>query len=233
VVPNRLEAILLDMGGVLIPERPGGYARAARDPVLHAHLRLLGVADPQKVALNAGRRIWEAYRASDPSCEQPDPYQVLADLGPAIVSALIRAFASETSQPPFDFARDVVATLAGHYRLGIVSNTVFPGDHHARCLTLYGVLPHIRAARWSADFGRRKPDPAIVRAVLGELGTAPERAILVGDKIRTDVTAAHRAGVSSVWLRRDPDFRVPGDAPRPDFVIQDLRELPTLVQRIG
>jgi putative hydrolase of the HAD superfamily len=231
MINRRLEAVLLDMGGVLIPE--AGYSAAARNPTLQSHLTRLGVEDPESLAREAGSRIREAYRALEEQCEQPDPYQVLADLDPLVVRPLLRAFAYEAARPPYAHVREVVATLARRHPLGLVSNTVLPGDHHARRLRLYGILPHIRAARWSANFGRRKPDPAIVHAVLAELGVPPDRAILVGDKIRTDVRAAQRAGVGSVWLRRDLDFRQPGDDPQPDYVIQDLRELPALILRIG
>ena len=225
----RVEAVLLDMGGVLIPEVPD-YSGASRNPTLRDHLRRLGVEDADGLVLEAGKRVREAYRELESRCEQPDPHRVLADLPPTIRTLLIRAFADEAAQVPYAYARDVVATLARRYRLGLVSNTIIPGDHHARRLTLWGILPHLSSARWSANFGRRKPDPAMLLAVLAELCVPANRAIFVGDKIRTDVEAAHRAGVRSVWLRRDSSL--PSDGPRPDFVIQDFRELPILLRRL-
>jgi HAD superfamily hydrolase (TIGR01509 family) len=224
-----VEAVLLDMGGVLIPEVPD-YSGATRNPTLRDPLRRWGVEDVDGLVLEAGRRIREAYRTLESRCEQPDPDLVLADLPSTIRDVLIRAFADEAAQIPYAHARDVVARLAHRYRLGLVSNTVIPGDHHARRLALYGILPHISSARWSANFGRRKPDPAMVQAVLADLQVSPDRAVFVGDKIRTDVEAAHRAGVHSVWLRRNSS--VPSDGLRPDFVIQDLRELPILLRRL-
>jgi HAD superfamily hydrolase (TIGR01509 family) len=230
MAPQRVEAVLLDMGGVLIPEVPD-YSGAARNPTLCEHLKRLGVQDGEGLVMDAGGRVREAYRALEARCEQPDLDQVLDDLPPTIRKLLFRAFAEEAAQAPYLHARDVVATLARRYRLGLVSNTVLPGDHHARRLTLYGILPHLSSARWSANFGRRKPDPAMLQSVLAELRVSPDRAIFVGDKIRTDVVAAHRAGARSVWLRRDSSL--PDDGLRPDFVIQDLRELPILLRRLG
>ena len=64
--------------------------------------------------------------------------------------------------------------------------------------------------------------------VLGELDVAAEDAIFVGDKIRTDVLAARRAGVRSVWLQR-PGSEHTGEA-EPDFIIEDLRQLPGLLR---
>ena len=126
----RVEAVLLDMGGVLIPEVPD-YSGASRNPTLRDHLRRLGVEDADGLVLEAGKRVREAYRELESRCEQPDPDRVLADLPPTIRTPLIRAFADEAAQVPYAYARDVVATLARRYRLGLVSNTIIPGDHHA------------------------------------------------------------------------------------------------------
>ena len=59
-----------------------------------------------------------------------------------------------------------------------------------------------------------------------------ERALFVGDKLRTDVAAARRAGVRSVYIRkRGAPYATP--ELRPDFTIQDLRALPALRRQIG
>lgn len=224
---DRVDAVLLDMGGVLIPE-VADYSGALRDPMLRTHLVRLGVSDPAHLVLDAGRRVREAYRAAEQACTQPDPEQVLAHLTADVRRVLLRAFASVASRPPFDYALGVVARLARFYRLGLVSNTVLPGDHHARRLETYGLLRHFGSACWSANFGVRKPDPAILRTVLHDLGVPPHRALFVGDKVRTDVLAAARAGVASVWIRGDRTLAP--DGPRPDFVIRDLRRLPELLR---
>jgi FMN phosphatase YigB (HAD superfamily) len=230
VVANRVEAVLLDMGGVLIPE-VSGYAGAARDATLQDGLRRLGVPEPATLALECGERLRSAYRALEAECVQPDPATVLGELPEDVRRLLLLGFAREAARPPFSYAREVVANLAHRYRLGLVSNTVIPGPHHARSLERAGILPHLGAVAWSANFGRRKPDPAMLHFVLGRLGVAGRHAIFVGDKLRTDVEAARRAGVRSVWLRRQAPLST--DGARPDFVIQDLRELPLLLRRLA
>jgi putative hydrolase of the HAD superfamily len=67
--------------------------------------------------------------------------------------------------------------------------------------------------------------------VLEELGVPSEQAVLVGDKIRTDILAAKRAGLRAIWLRT-ANAPHTGEA-EPDFVIHDLRELPVLLDRLG
>jgi FMN phosphatase YigB (HAD superfamily) len=226
----RFEAVLLDMGGVLIPEDPS-YERTAGDPIVIAGLRALGIDDPRSLIPDAARRVKSAYRALAAECAQPDLDAELSDVPAPARELLLRAFGREAAKPPHSYARSVVATLARSWALGLVSNTVIPGDHHARSLSRAGILEHLGAAAWSANHGRRKPDPAMIHDVLARLGVAPRNALLVGDKIRTDILAACRAGVRSVWLKSGsaPDT---GEA-RPDFVIQDLRQLPGLLALLG
>jgi HAD superfamily hydrolase (TIGR01509 family) len=226
---SRVEAVLLDMGGVMIPEVPG-YLRAAEDCRLLEQLRQLGVEDPAALATRAARRVRECYDALAERCVQPDLEEALADVPVACRRPLLLAFAALAAQPPWSFVREVVEALAARHRLGLVSNTVIPGMHHARNLERAGVLRHIQCAVWSANFGVRKPDPAMIRYVLGRLGVPARSALFVGDKLRTDVLAAKRAGVRAVWLRRGPPD---GTDVRPDFVIQDLRQLPFLLEAIG
>jgi putative hydrolase of the HAD superfamily len=220
-------AVLLDMGGVLVPDI-SGYAGVAHDHTLLQILREHGISDPAHMAIECGEQLRDAYRALDKECSQPNLDAVFADVDASLRSHLVEAFKREATPSPFPIARDVVAELSPHYKLGLISNTVIPGDHHARNLERAGILEHLDSAVWSGNFGRRKPDPAMILFVLGELDVAAEDAIFVGDKIRTDVLAARRAGVRAIWLRR-PGSQHTGEA-EPDFIIEDLRQLPGLLR---
>jgi HAD superfamily hydrolase (TIGR01509 family) len=226
-----VEAVLLDMGGVLMPELQT-YERAVRDRAFLDALAAHGVEDPEKLALDRAKRVRQAYRALEPERTQPDLDEVLADCSPAVRRLLIGAFRRESAPAPYMHARAVVAELARSYRLGLVSNTAIPGDHHARVLRRAGILQHIGCAVWSANFGRRKPDPSIVRHVLARLGVPARSAIFVGDKLRTDVAVARAAGLRSVYVRkRGAPYATRELAP--DFTIGDLRALPLLLRSIA
>lgn len=227
---ERVEAVLLDMGGVLIPE-VRGFDTAAENTSLRTELGKLGVADPRVTLLEAGRSLRQAYRALDAQRGQPDPERVFAEYPAEVRQLLLQAFAREETLPAFPEAREVVERLARSFQLGIVSNTIVPGDHHARALERAGILPFITAAAWSANFGSRKPATAIIEHVLSKLGIPARRTVFVGDKIRTDIVGAKSAGLRSVWLRR-PDSRDTGEAV-PDWVIDDLRDLPALLEQLS
>jgi FMN phosphatase YigB (HAD superfamily) len=228
---RSVQAVLLDMGGVLLPEQQT-YERAVRDPALLASLRDAGVDDPEPFVVARAKALREAYRALERERAQPDLDQVFGDCSPAVRTLLLRAFKRESSPPPYPYAVGVVAALARHYRLGLVSNTAMPGRHHADVLRRAGMLQHFGCAVWSGNFGRRKPDRAIVEFVLAGLRVSRERAILVGDKLRTDIAAARNAGLRSVYIRKRG---APWAAPelRPDFTIGDLRALPALLRSLG
>ncbi len=72
-------------------------------------------------------------------------------------------------------------------------------------------------AVFSPEVGARKPDAAIFRHALGRLGVSPERALMVGDRLREDVGGAAALGMATcqaLWFEadategtREPDFR--------------------------
>jgi HAD superfamily hydrolase (TIGR01459 family) len=58
-----------------------------------------------------------------------------------------------------------------------------------------------------------KPDPAIYRPVLAQLGLPIERVLAVGDSLRTDIAGAAAAGLASCWVL---DGLHGGELRRPD-----------------
>ena len=228
---RRVLAVLLDMGGVLLPELHD-YERAARDTAFLAALREQGVTDPEPFVIERAKRLRASYRALEKECGQPDLGEVLADCSPGVRRLFEVAFRREEGGAPYPFARGVVAELARDYRLGLVSNNAMPGSHYAAVLRRAGILQHLGCAVWSANFGRRKPDPALVNHLLACLDVSPHQAILVGDKLRTDIAAAKAAGLRSVYIRRRGAPQASGSL-RPDFTIGDLRALPPLLRGLG
>ncbi len=222
-----MQAVVLDMGGVLIPE-VRSYELATRDAQLTDTLRQRGIERPEHFVEEHGRRLRDAYRALEKEGSQPDADRVWSDLEPGARKLLLEALRRCETQRPYSYAREVVALLARRYRLGLVSNNVVPGDQHARALRTAGILEHLECALWSANTGRRKPDPWMLERVLEALRVPARHAVFVGDKLRTDVAAAQRARVRSVYLARNRANGV--DGPRPDFVIRDLRSLPGLLK---
>ena len=119
---------------------------------------------------------------------------------------------------------DALSTLAGTATIGIISN-----NRHgtARFVADYFEWP-VDAVRGRyptlEEFAHLKPHPRLLLGELDRLGS--EDALFVGDR-RTDVEAAHRAGIDAALLSRSGD---PSDGePEPRYHIESLSELPALV----
>jgi putative hydrolase of the HAD superfamily len=101
-------------------------------------------------------------------------------------------------------------------KLGLVSNAIDPPELLHRDLEELGIAQRVDVALFSSEVGRRKPDPLIFERALEALGVAPERTLMVGDKVAIDVAGAKALGMrtcQALWFVADeieepePDFR--------------------------
>jgi putative hydrolase of the HAD superfamily len=92
-------------------------------------------------------------------------------------------------------------------RLGVCSNSPYPGAYIAAQLRHLGIADLFDAVVVSADLGRRKPAPEIYRAALDGLAVPPAEALFVGDQVPEDYDGPRLMGMRAVIctaLRRDP-----------------------------
>lgn len=89
------------------------------------------------------------------------------------------------------------------YKIGLISNTMWPGSYHRRQLERCGLLPYFDHTLFSADAGVWKPQPGIYRLALDALGVPAGEAVFVGDTSRYDVAGALGAGMRAVYKRHD------------------------------
>jgi 4-nitrophenyl phosphatase len=76
-----------------------------------------------------------------------------------------------------------------------------------------------------------KPSAEAQRAVLDTLGIAPERCLVVGDRLNTDMALGERAGMTTVLVRTGvaTDADVAESDIQPDYVIDSLADLETVL----
>jgi putative hydrolase of the HAD superfamily len=101
-------------------------------------------------------------------------------------------------------------------KTGLISNGFDPPDLVRAELARLGVAQLLDVIVMSGDVGARKPDPAIFRYALEQLGVAPEHALMVGDSVPNDIAGAKAIGMKTcqaLWFVADeieepePDFR--------------------------
>jgi putative hydrolase of the HAD superfamily len=114
-------------------------------------------------------------------------------------------------------------------KTGLVSNGFDPPDLARAELARLGVAQLLDVIVLAPEVGARKPDPAIFRHALDALGVAPERALMVGDTLATDIAGAKAIGMrtcQALWFTADVD-----EEPEPDFRAFSQMDVMTAVSR--
>jgi len=137
-------------------------------------------------------------------------------------SALTTDFMAE-AKPYLERNHTVLEQLHGRYRLGVISNNW--GNTAGWCEQFH-YHEFLEAIIDSTVVGAMKPDPAIFQAALERFALPPEACAYVGDWFESDIVGAHRAGMTTIWLRyaeKDcPDESIV------DYEIENLTELLTM-----
>jgi putative hydrolase of the HAD superfamily len=122
-----------------------------------------------------------------------------------------------------DGAASTLAALRDSgYRIGLISNTIWPAELHMEDLEEIGLLHYLEHLIFSGEIGIWKPSRQIFQHALGALGVAPEHAVFVGDNPREDIVGAHGAGMRAIWVR---SHEIPLGDVQPDAIIETLPEL--------
>ena len=95
--------------------------------------------------------------------------------------------------------REMLQSLAGRYRLALLSNFTHPPALQ-RILTRLRIGPFFDEILVSGQVGIRKPHPAIFAELASRLGLAAEDIIFVGDELQADIVGAQNAGLRTVWM---------------------------------
>lgn len=126
-------------------------------------------------------------------------------------------------------AQETLAALQEQgYRIGLISNTIWPAELHLEDLDELGVLSYLEHTIFSGDAGVWKPHAAIFNHALRGLGAQADEAVFVGDSPREDIAGAQAVGMRAVW-QRNTEFPL-GDV-QPNATIGALPELLTLLEQ--
>jgi phosphoglycolate phosphatase len=140
----------------------------------------------------------------------------------AVYLSIYRRRLLETTRP---YPGVVPALEALHLRLPLAVITNKPVMESRRILEGLDMRRYFRAVYGGDSFARKKPDPMGVRFLQEELGAEPT--LLVGDST-VDYRTAKNAGIRSCLVRYGLGPWNEAEE-RPDFIVDDLRELASLV----
>ncbi len=118
-------------------------------------------------------------------------------------------------------------------RLGLFSNTAWPGVYHLQDLARWGMMPYLECAFFSADVGIWKPRAAAFQMALEALDLQPEEAAYIGDHLYFDIYGAQQAGMRGIWLSSAewPASHQRGLTITPDATLEKLADLPAVLEK--
>ncbi|MDY4222289.1 MAG: YjjG family noncanonical pyrimidine nucleotidase [Candidatus Faecousia sp.] len=124
-------------------------------------------------------------------------------------------------------AQEAVARLHRKYRLFLASNGT-ASVQHAR-LTSAGLYPYFEKVFISQDIGHNKPSKEYFDTCFSQIpGFAPDKAMMVGDSLTSDILGGIRAGIKTCWV--NPDHLPPRQEIPADFEIEKLSQLEALLE---
>lgn len=128
----------------------------------------------------------------------------------------------------FDDAFEMLEALRDRgLRIASVTNRAMGGQTFLNEMAELGLADYFEHWAISCDLGYMKPHPEIYYDALRAIGVEPHETVMVGDSLKADVAGAQALGMIAVWRRR-PNSREEIDGTRPDFVVDELREIPRL-----
>ena len=151
------------------------------------------------------------------------------DVSSPIVAAASAEFCEEFMTFVYldENTEELLRTLHGKYKLGIISNFAIPECVH-KLLKTHDLDKLFDAVVVSGAVNKRKPSPEIFERTLKTLGVSASETVFVGDTLDADIEGAKAVGMKAVYIERRIE-KV--EQVRPDQTIKGLSELPMVLER--
>jgi len=104
--------------------------------------------------------------------------------------------------------REMLESLSGKFRLGLLSNFTHPPAAREIMKTV-GLTPFFERVLISGDLGYRKPHPSVFQQLIEAFKVEKNRILYIGDDPESDISGALRAGLRPVWTTYVRDHNIP------------------------
>lgn len=181
-----VRALMVDVDGVVIRSRPGGWAADMEAD--------LGLSRDDLQAKFFGPHWEDLMLGRARLHDRLAP--VLAEIAPHLTSERLAAYWFENDA---DLDEALLADLAAVRARGVALHLATVQEHEraAYMWNVLGFRDRFDAMHYAADLGSAKPDPAFYAAVVARTGFAPDDLVLIDDR-QANVDAAIAAGWGGV-----------------------------------
>ena len=126
-------------------------------------------------------------------------------------------------------AEEAVDALSKKYRLYLASNGTASVQHGR--MTSANLYRFFEKVFVSQEIGHNKPSKAYFDGCFAQIpGFSPEKAIIVGDSLTSDILGGINAGIRTCWVNRD---KLPGRPDiQPDYEIAGIYQLEELLKTL-
>jgi phosphoglycolate phosphatase len=125
---------------------------------------------------------------------------------------------------PYPGVAEALEKLSGH-KMAVLTNK--PVIFSREMLSRLGFAPYFSYIYGGNSFPRKKPDPMGLNKLMEDLQIAPQKTLMVGDS-DTDILTGRNAGVLTCGVTYGFGAHTLQKV-SPDLVINDMRELPPLL----
>lgn len=126
-------------------------------------------------------------------------------------------------------AEDAVKCLHQTYRMFIVSNGTASAQQ--RRLAGANLYPYFEQVFISEIVGVNKPDKVFFDRCFAQIpGFDPQKALIVGDSLSSDIKGGINAGIRTCWV--NPAHKTAPEELKPDYEIEALSQLEALLESI-
>lgn len=119
--------------------------------------------------------------------------------------------------------------LKNKYKLGLITNGA--PDIQWKKINGGNLKHYFDSIVISGEYGFRKPDTRLFHQALKELKCGVNEAVMVGDKLGTDIKGANQAELRCIWLNRENKVNDFEDI-QPDYEIDNLKRIVDIISNI-
>lgn len=105
----------------------------------------------------------------------------------------------------FPKSDEVLKYIKSKYRIAMITNGNV--DMQREKLKRSTIQYHFDTIMISGEFGIPKPDARIFLEMCRRLNVKPEECVYVGDSLKHDVSGSIGAGMHSIWIHPNPEYR--------------------------